>query len=165
MENFNSENEIALGIESLSLKSNNSCNSDNKESLLLMRLKDLFQEYLLSEIQSMAAFKFIKDKFLKSFTDAEHVKKWVIMKINNKKITNYNEFHKMQLGCPDLVPGLSIKNFWNPQLFDWVGELVKNLDIIKEELIELRKQKGFQPYKSPGYASDIKVIIFLLNIM
>ncbi len=41
--------------------------------------------------------------------------------------------------------------------FDWAKELIANADIIREELNELRSGKGFQPYKSPLHASDIKV--------
>jgi aspartate beta-hydroxylase len=133
---------------------NLSFSSEDKENFLYSKLKVLFSDYLLSEIQSMAAFKFIKDKFLSNSTDAEHVKKWVLMKINNKSLPDV--YDKMQLGCPDLVPGLTIKNFWDPREFSWIGELVSNINTIKEELIELRNTNGFQPYKSPAYASDIK---------
>lgn len=149
MEKLKEENDIVNEMSNLSFTSN-----EEKESLLFDKLKELFQEYFLSEIQSMAAFKFIKDKFLKDSKDAEHVKKWVLMKINGKKLPDV--YNKMQLGCPDLVPGLTITNFWDPGKFGWIGELVKQVDIIKEELIELRKEKGFQPYKSPKYASDIQ---------
>jgi hypothetical protein len=63
----------------------------------------------------------------------------------------------MQLVCPDLVPSLSIKNLWDAYSFDWVKTLVENINIIREELTSLRDGKGFQPYKSPNFASDIKV--------
>ncbi len=68
---------------------------DEKESFLYSKLKVLFNDYLLSEIQSIAAFKFIKDKF-GGQTDGEHVKQWVIMKVNNRSIPRIHD--KMQLG-------------------------------------------------------------------
>ena len=77
------------------------------------------------------------------------------MKINNKLLPSI--YDKNQVGCPDLVPGLTIRSFWDPFKFDFIIELMKNFEIIKEELINLREGKGFQPYKSPSYASDIKV--------
>jgi aspartate beta-hydroxylase len=126
---------------------------DSQEKKLFTKLNEIFQDHLLSELQSLAAFKFIKDKFLNKETkDAENLKQWVLMKINNKKAPH----DKWQLGCPDIVPGLSIRNFWEPKSFEWVNELVKNFEIIKEELTNLREGSGFQPYKSPKYASDLK---------
>jgi aspartate beta-hydroxylase len=128
---------------------------DFKKTILYKKLNELFKEYLLSEVQSLAAFKFIKDKFSNpDLKNGEAVKKWVLMKVNNKKLPE--NYHKMQLGCPDLVPNLKIQNFWDPSQFTWVDELISNFNIIKEELITLREGKGFQPYKSPSFASDLK---------
>jgi hypothetical protein len=123
--------------------------------LINQRLGDLFKDYFLSEMQSLAAFKFIKDKFTKDLNDAEIVKNWVMMKLNNKQIPEL--YHPRQLGCPDLVLGLTIRSFWEPSEFDWINELVKNVEVIRTELINLREEMGFQPYKSPKFASDIKV--------
>lgn len=128
---------------------------DFKQTLLYKRLNELFTDYMLSEIQCLAAFKFIKDKFMNNNSkDCENLKKWILMKINHKSIPEV--YDKMQLGCPDLVPGLRIKNFWEPEEFPWVQELIKNFDVIQNELLILRNGKGFQPYKSPKYASDIE---------
>lgn len=127
----------------------------NKETLVNEKLKCLFNEYFLTDMQSLGAFKFIKDQFVNEKKDTDRLKKWILMKINNKNILEWA--HQMQLGCPDLVPGLSIKNFWDISSFDWIKTLIDNIDTIREELISLRDKKGFQPYKSPGFASKIKV--------
>ena len=127
---------------------------DFKNSILYDKLNKLFQEYLLSEMSSIAAFKFIKDKICGDNKDCPNLIKWVLMKINNKPFPDV--YDKMQLGCPDIVPGLTIKNLWDPSKFPFVDELLKNFDIIKEELINLREQKGFQPYKSPNSYTEFK---------
>jgi hypothetical protein len=145
-------NQDHLPIEEMQ---NLSFSDDSKENLINERLRELFKDYFLSEMQSLAAFKFIKDKFIKDTKDAERVKKWVLMKINNKQLPDL--YHPRQLGCPDLVAGLTIKSFWNPSQFEWVNELVRNIDIITTELKNLRAEMGFQPYKSPKFASEIKV--------
>ncbi len=133
-----------------------SIDTDDKEKLLFSKLGLLFQDYLLSEMQCLAVFKYIKDVFLKKGSDdSSHVKLWILMKINKKALPQV--YDKNQVGCPDLVPGLTIRSFWDPYKFDWINELLKNFNLIKEELINLREGKGFQPYKSPSYASDIKV--------
>ena len=63
------------------------------------------------------------------------------MKLNGTKLPK--EYHPRQLGCPDLVPGLSLKGWWQREELAWVFELEKHLPTIQEELIELRDQKGF----------------------
>jgi len=149
MENIRDDSKSASILET-------SFENEDKEKLLLSKLGLLFQDYLLSEVQSLAVFKYIKDIFLnKDYKDSIHVKQWVLMKINNKLLPPI--YDKNQVGCPDLVPGLTIRSFWDPYKFDFINELMKNFEIIKEELINLREGKGFQPYKSPSYASDIKV--------
>jgi hypothetical protein len=135
--------------------------NEEKEKLLFSKLSIVFQEYFLSDIQQMAAFKFIKDAFTKPEFEKSgmRVKKWILMKINNKSLPEI--YDKNQLGCPDIVPGLTITNFWDPFKLDWVNELISNLDVIKDELISLREEKGFQPYKSETSATQIKVYIVL----
>eukprot|EP00340_Litonotus_pictus_P006944 CAMPEP_0170516234 /NCGR_PEP_ID=MMETSP0209-20121228/2508_1 /TAXON_ID=665100 ORGANISM="Litonotus pictus, Strain P1" /NCGR_SAMPLE_ID=MMETSP0209 /ASSEMBLY_ACC=CAM_ASM_000301 /LENGTH=282 /DNA_ID=CAMNT_0010801043 /DNA_START=200 /DNA_END=1047 /DNA_ORIENTATION=+ len=81
----------------------------------------------------------------------------VLNKVNNKPIPK--ESSKMQYGCPDICPGITVQPFYDPSKYEFVQELIKNREVIIEELMDLRKTKessGFQPYKSPSYASDIK---------
>ena len=73
------------------------------------------------------------------------------MRLNNRKLPD--KYHPRQLGCPDLVPGLSLKGWWDRQDFEWVLKLEDKFDIIQKELIDLRDKKGFQPYRSPAYAN------------
>jgi hypothetical protein len=47
------------------------------------------------------------------------------------------------LGCPDLVPGLSLKGWWDREEIAWIAKLEKYAPIIREELLALRDQKGF----------------------
>ena len=127
---------------------------DFKDTILYERLMKLFKEYLLSEMTSLAAFKFIKDKFTSEKKDCPNLIKWILMKINNKLLPDI--YDKNQLGCPDIVPGLTIKGFWEPDCFPFVQELINNYEVIRDELITLREQKGFQPYKSPNSYTDMK---------
>jgi hypothetical protein len=73
------------------------------------------------------------------------------MRINGQRIPE--KHHPRQLGCPDLVPGLSIKPWWERELFPWIAKLESYAPVIREELLALRNEKGFQPYRSPAYAS------------
>lgn len=163
--NDSSENNSNLDI------SINSINIANNEQLIFKKLNSLFKEYMLSDIQTLAAFKFIKDSFINQDSKTEKVKNWVLNKVNNKIP---KDISKYQYGCPDICPGISIQNFYKYQDFQFVNELLNNRSVIIEELLNLRKgnlenrsldnndkdnsnnNSGFQPYKSPGYASDIK---------
>lgn len=171
-ENKTNCNDDLLNYDESSLKkmqylnisnSNKSEKNENlKEKLLISRLQSIFSEYMLSEVQCLAAFKVIKDKVGdKDCLDTQNLRKWVLMKINKKPYPE--NIHKLQLGCPDIVPGLTIQAWWDPTKFLWVQELISNFEIIKNELIELRNNTGFQPYKSPAYANENNKVISIKN--
>ena len=137
------------------------CNNKDKEITLYSRLKDVFNEYLLSEIQSLAAFNFIKNAFVSknnsNINETKNVKDWIINKINNKVYAN--NINKYQIGCPDVCPNISTTGFINPNSFEFIKNILSNIDVITSELINLRKVNnlsGFQPYKSPDNYSDLK---------
>ncbi len=140
-EEFNKENDL----------------KDFQNSKLYKFLIDLFDEYLLTELQRLAAFKFIKEKFTDTEgKDAVNLKKWLLLKVNGKIYPE--NAPKLQLGCSDLVPGLTIQPWWEPSQFKWIDSLLENFKVLQEELVALRENKGFQPYKCPKYVSNITVI-------
>ena len=53
------------------------------------------------------------------------------------------QYHPRQLGCPDLVPGLSLQGWWPREKFDWVLKLEEKAPIIREEVLKLRQSTGF----------------------
>jgi aspartate beta-hydroxylase len=61
--------------------------------------------------------------------------------------------HPRQLGCPDIVPGLTQRGWWEREQIPWIAKLEASASVIREELIALREHKGFQPYRSPAYAT------------
>ena len=58
------------------------------------------------------------------------------MRVNNQRLPKV--YHPRQLGCPDLVPGLSLRGWWDRIDFDWVLKLESQAHIIREELNALR---------------------------
>jgi hypothetical protein len=127
-----------------------------QNSKLYKKLIELFDEHLLTDIQKLAAFKFIKEKFLdKENHEADRLKQWILLRVNGKFHPKNIDLN--QKGCTDIVPGLTIRGWWNPADFPWIKSITEKLDIIKEELINLRENLGFQPYKSQKYVSDITV--------
>ena len=75
------------------------------------------------------------------------------MRINGQKLPPKDKYHSRQLGCPDLVPGLPLKAWWEREEIPWIAQLESHFETIKEELLALRSEKGFQPYRSPAYAN------------
>jgi len=75
------------------------------------------------------------------------------MKVNGVKLPK--EYHPRQLGCPDLVPEITIKGWWEREDLAWVAELESQYEVIKEELLALRSGTGFQPYRGPTWAGKI----------
>ena len=51
------------------------------------------------------------------------------------------------------MPGLPLKGWWEREEIEWISKLEANFDVIRDELVALRGQKGFQPYRSPAYAN------------
>ena len=49
------------------------------------------------------------------------------MKVNDRKLPD--EYHQRQLGCPDLVPGLPLKAWWEREEISWALELEKHIDV------------------------------------
>jgi hypothetical protein len=66
----------------------------------------------------------------------DRLREWLFMKINDRKLPD--KYHPRQLGCPDLVPGLSLRGWWERDEFSFISELEAALPVIQEELINLR---------------------------
>ena len=110
--------------------------------MLWKKIDEILQDYYLSKFQMLAAHKFIKDKVGNHDNQTvKRLREWLFMRINGKKLPD--KYHPRQLGCPDLVPGLSLKAWWDREEFAWIGQLEAQAPIIREELLSLRSTTGF----------------------
>lgn len=55
-----------------------------------------------------------------------------------------------QAGCPNVIKGLRAHPIWDTAEFPWVRKLEECSSGICKELMALRGQKAFQPYRAPG---------------
>ena len=116
------------------------------------KIDEILAEYYLTKFQTLACKKFIKDKVGNPENKiVQRCRDWLFMRLNGRKMPEV--YHPRQLGCPDLVPGLSLKSWWDRSEFAWIAQLEAAAPIIREELIALRETTGFQPYRSPAYAN------------
>jgi len=96
----------------------------------------------LTAFQTLACQKFIKDKIGNPDDDSvERARQWLFMRVNDRKLPEH--YHPRQLGCPDLVPGLSLKGWWEREEIPWVKELESHFVTIRDELLQLRNSNGF----------------------
>jgi hypothetical protein len=116
------------------------------------KIDSLLAEYYLTPFQTLACKKFLKDKVANpEDKSVSRLREWVLMRLSGQKMPKV--YHPRQLGCPDLVPGLSLRAWWSRLEFDWVLKLESHANTIRKELMNLRNQAGFQPYRSPAYAN------------
>ena len=85
--------------------------------------------------------------------DLLRVKQWVLRRMNHVK-TRPAGVSDWQRGCPELIPSLRSSAVWDVGLFPWVPVIEAAFPAIREELLALRGQIGFQPYRAPSWASD-----------
>ena len=106
------------------------------------KIEEILKEYYLGNFQKLACKKFIKDRVGNpNNTNVQRCRDWLFMRLNGSKLPQ--NYHPRQLGCPDLVPGLSLKAWWDRSEFEWIGRLEAQADVIREELIALRDSTGF----------------------
>jgi len=132
-----------------------SAEDEAKKKQLWSKIDELLDTYFVNQFQRMALHKFIKVKVSDdSSDDCTRARDWLFMRLNGVKLPK--EYHKRQLGCPDLVPGITIKPWWEREEFPWVAELESHFEEIRDELMSLRNSTGFQPYRGPSWAGKIK---------
>ena len=115
---------------------------DEAQEALWKKIETLLAEYYLSSFQKLACKKFIKVKVGNPKDDSvSRVRDWLFMRLSGKLMPE--KYHPRQLGCGDLVPGLSLRGWWDRIDFDWVLKLEQAAPIIREELLNLRDLTGF----------------------
>ena len=84
---------------------------DEDQEKLWKKIDDLLKDYHLTSFSKVACKKFIKDKVGNPENrQVDRLRDWIFMRLNGQRIPE--KHHPRQLGCPDLVPGLSIQGWW-----------------------------------------------------
>ena len=125
----------------------------DKEKQLKTKMNAFFDEFYLNSFQRTMAETFLtqhifEDKQLK----CSRVRSWFLSKLNKKRVQG----DERQRGCPDLIPNLRAKPFWDTSDFPWIAEFEERHEEIKEELMRLRADSGFQPYRGPAWSGGEK---------
>eukprot|EP00164_Ancoracysta_twista_P009761 GFYU01014525.1.p1 GENE.GFYU01014525.1~~GFYU01014525.1.p1 ORF type:complete len:368 (-),score=108.77 GFYU01014525.1:52-1155(-) len=118
------------------------------------KIEEILSDYELSPFAMVAAKKWITEMSDPNVTDLDRMRAWFLARLNGKP--RGTPPTKFQAGCPDIIPGLSAKNFWDTAQFEWVKELEAAHSDIVEELMTLRGQHGFRPYRGPSWTTGQK---------
>lgn len=126
--------------------------SSSEEQKMWEQIEQVLKPYFLSNFQKFAVQKFIKDQIGDPENKTvERARDWLFMKLNGSRMPKYYDEH--QLGCPDVCPGITIQGWWEREQFSWIAELESNFEVIRDELVNLRGENGFQPYRGPSWSS------------
>ncbi|KAL7683763.1 putative aspartyl/asparaginy/proline hydroxylase, isopenicillin N synthase [Plasmopara halstedii] len=122
------------------------------------KLGEVVQSWGISAFSERIALQWIK-RFMGSDTSCDalkHLRMWIVLQLNHRRVPD--DCSSWQLGCPEMIPQLRASPLWKCSEFSWVKTLENSFFVIKEELLALKRRptSGFQPYRAPSWASDIK---------
>jgi aspartate beta-hydroxylase len=124
------------------------------EGKIFDKLNSFFDDYCLNSLQRAAALNFIKEKVANpEDSSVARVREWLLAQLNSKRIP---PVHERQRGCPEIIPGLRANPWWDLSEFNWIEQVEAAYEDIRNELLALRNQGGFQPYRGPTWASSIQ---------
>jgi len=114
-------------------------------------------EFSLSPIATIAAKNAIRKMALPQNRDnMARVRQYIVHRLSGRKrAPPPTPWHNP---CPEIFPGLRPHPFWDvssPEMA-WTKEFESHYDVIREELMALRGQAGFQPYRGPSWTQGIE---------
>jgi hypothetical protein len=65
-----------------------------------------------------------------------HVMSFLLSNLNQTE----QSCHPLQLGCPNIIPGLRTQPFWDTSQFSWVKDLEGSFQIILDEFLGMKEQ-------------------------
>lgn len=112
-----------------------------RDQVVRERNRVVLDEYCLSAVGKSAAMAYLRRL---GDDDMERARGWWLRKLNGGRGP---PMHDRQRGCPEILAGLRATPVW-PRL-DWFDDLEARVPELTTELLSLRGQSGFQPYRSP----------------
>ena len=114
---------------------------DDKSNVLNNKIDEILNKYYLNNFQKAIVRNFIEKKVGDRDNEkSKRVREWLIREINGTRQPAYSEHQK---GCPQIIPGLRAMPWWDTSEFEWVKQIEQNYEVIRDELLSLREQKGF----------------------
>jgi len=115
------------------------------------RVEDVLREFALSRLGMAAAKKWVKMMGDPKNKDLDRLRGWLLNKVNGRNRAPPQS--PWQSGCPEIFADLRAKPVWGSNDAPFVKPFEENFEAIRDELLALRSQRGFQPLKIPNWAS------------
>ena len=120
------------------------------------RVDAVLQEFALSRLGMAAAHKWVRMLGDPKNEELSRLRQWMLMRINGKRRASPPS--PWQAGCPEIFAGLRAKPLWDAKDVPWLRTFEEHFAEIRDELLALRSQRGFQPLKLPNWASKTNTI-------
>lgn len=115
------------------------------------RLDELLQSYRLSNFGMVIAKKWLRRIADPSLPQFDRLRPWLLNLINGRLRARPES--PWQAGCPEILPKLRAQPVWDASELPWLRAFEEHACDIREELLALRTQRGFQPLRVPAWAS------------
>ena len=122
------------------------------------KIERVLAEFALSRLGMAAARKWVKLMADPKNEELSRLRDWLLMRVNGKQ--RAAPLSSWQSGCPEIFKGLRAKHVWDtsdPECA-FLKPFEENFPAIRDELLALRNQRGFQPLKLPNWASKTNTI-------
>lgn len=119
------------------------------------RIERVFDEYALSSFGRAAARHSLERMAADDDGTYARVRLWFVHRMNG--LPGARAIDRWQRGCPQVVPLLRAKPFWDPAELPCLRDIQASAAVIRRELLALRGQtQGFRPYRSPVWSASSK---------
>jgi aspartate beta-hydroxylase len=115
------------------------------------RVEGVLAEYSLTRLGMAAARKWVKMMGDPKNKDLDRLREWLLTRVNGRLRAQPKS--PWQSGCPEILGGLRAKPVWDVNDAPFLKPFEDNFEAIRDELLSLRSQRGFQPLKIPNWAS------------
>ena len=124
---------------------------DSHDNKVWKRVEAVLAEYSLSNLGMAAAKKWVRMMGDPKNEQLARIRQWLLMRVNGRKRAPPPS--TWQSGCPEIFADLRAQPVWDAAAAEWLRPFEENFDAIRDELLALRSQRGFQPLKIPTWAS------------
>lgn len=122
-----------------------------KDDKVWKKVEAVLAEYSLSNLGMAAAKKWVRMMGDPNNAELSRIRDWLLMRVNGR--TRAPPPTSWQAGCPEIFAGLRAEPIWDASKLEWLRPFEANFEAVRDELLALRTQRGFQPLKIPTWAS------------
>ena len=115
------------------------------------RIEAVLAEYSLTNLGMAAAKKWVRMMGDPNNVELARLRQWMLMRVNGHQRAPPPT--PWQSGCPEIFGGLRAQPVWDVSDCEWLRPFEENFEAIRDELLSLRSQRGFQPLKLPTWTS------------